>query len=500
MHRQRARRSWALLIVALLSACSSTNRPQDDIATTSTTTGAGSGLSVPGPGETNHEGGGEQSAGGVASDGGSAPGSGAAAGTTRGAAPAARRVPLGKGVTDETITIGLGVNAEGANNTFLKTLGADSLVLGDGRGAAKAVVEYLNAHGGIAGRKIVPVYDEFDGTRGTWTAEFQRECAVFTEDHTSFAVVSHTDIPGWDSLASCLAQHETVFVHAQREPVDKAQFAQWAPYMYTPANLPGDRWGQSIDALVAGNYFGKAARLGVLWVDTPLIKRTLNAAIKPALARHGIKLVTEGRISQYNSAGDFGTVAGQSSNLVLRFRQSNATHVLALGTHGVGLGFFMTAAEDQNYHPRYAMDSQETPASQAREQPQAQLHGAMVTGTMPTVDVERAQAPANAQRKLCFDIVQKAGVELVTALFEHFVAVTCDGLFFLRDALANATALTPGGLRAAVDRLGAGHRTVLNFSNRFGAGRWSGTESMRLASFDDACTCFRYVGPVRKVT
>jgi ABC-type branched-subunit amino acid transport system substrate-binding protein len=91
-------------------------------------------------------------------------------------------------VTATTINLGVlyvsNYDQANANN------GGASITGGDPLTEAQLVVREINAHGGIAGRRIVPTYVGYDRTSNLpSTAQVQAACSKLTQDHLVFAVL-----------------------------------------------------------------------------------------------------------------------------------------------------------------------------------------------------------------------------------------------------------------------------------------------------------------------
>ena len=67
-----------------------------------------------------------------------------------------------------------------------------------------AVIKALNAQGGLAGRKIVPVYAQTDTGSSNWETDFSAACATFTQDHHVEAVLGYV-FNYFSSFERCLA-------------------------------------------------------------------------------------------------------------------------------------------------------------------------------------------------------------------------------------------------------------------------------------------------------
>lgn len=431
--------------------------------------------------------------------GGSGPASSSVTTRPAGPSPSGIAPPQPTSPTSPTGTaappIAIGVAYQGRQSgSTLATIGVSGADPGDGRAAAQAVVDYLNGKGGIAGRKIAPVYREFDGTQN-WTAQYQAECAHFTQDHLVFAVVSQASLPGWETSAACLAKRQVPYFQSFLQAVDAPLFSQFSPYLYAPGELSGDRWGAVVDQLAAGGYFDPGTKLGLFYIDLPQMRRTLTNTVKPRLAHYGVTVAAEASLSPYYSISDFSQAAAQAQNAVLKFRTQGVDHVLITTSNGIGPLVFLPQAESQGFRPRYAWTSVDLPAVWAPQLPRAQMKGAVTVGWRPTVDVDFAQDPGdNPEQALCLDIVRKAGVKVPSRFAAYLYTSACDGLFFLKATLDGAPAVTPDGLRAATDRLGTSYRSPLTFSTSFGPGRFDGAGAVRRSGFDDGCGCFRYSG------
>src|SRR4051812_3012953 len=89
------------------------------------------------------------------------------------------------GVTATTIKVGVTytANGEAAN----AALGASAITRGDEKGYMKAVIDDINERGGIAGRKLVPVYFAYDAQSAeSKDAQDQAACAALTQDNHVF--------------------------------------------------------------------------------------------------------------------------------------------------------------------------------------------------------------------------------------------------------------------------------------------------------------------------
>lgn len=422
----------------------------------------------------------------TASDGGAGPPGSSRAGSRARAksgsrAASATGIELGRGVTQSTIRLGfMGIDEQDAEGVY-KSIGAGGLRAGPQIKAAKAMVDYLNKNGGIAGRKIDPLYREIK------TAERTREsehCAFFAEDNKVFAVIYNNEA---HEMPACLAKKDTVFLQEDTGVHDEVDFKNLAPYYYGPAWFDQTRNALIyVDGLVDQGFLKKETKIGLLLYDQPYYRRAADIVGK-RLADYGMK-VTE------RVAGAGLSDASWQGPAVVRFRTSFVTHVLILDFHIQMLGTFAPAAESQGYRPAYGLNSSSLWWDSAALNPvipPEQLAGAVGVGHRPVDDV--GSRDHNAAVKRCFEIFDKAGLEISGANAARYTLAYCDLLIFLKTGLEHAPALTADGLRKGVATFGESYESALNFGTRFGPGAGLGGPSqIRYGGYDSSCQCWKY--------
>ena len=199
MTRRRSLRAAALLAaISLLAACGSTvplAKRQQAARAAST----GDGVEVVAGGDEFAADGTELAAGPAA--GGS---SGRTGATTRTGASASKTATasastkVGPGVDADKLRIGLAyaVNAGAAN----AALGATGITTGDVKAEYQIVIDDINAHGGLSGRKLEPVWHEVDAnSTATYDTLEQQACDNWTQDNNVFAATG-----GGETLLQCL--------------------------------------------------------------------------------------------------------------------------------------------------------------------------------------------------------------------------------------------------------------------------------------------------------
>lgn len=111
-----------------------------------------------------------------------------------------------RGVTAETITIGhTAIDFETLNESFGLDLAFVSFIP-----TMDAAVEFYNSQGGVLGRQIEVIHEEYLPVGGA-TAE--AACLSLTEDNEIFAVVGGFQGPGAEAINECIVNlHETILV------------------------------------------------------------------------------------------------------------------------------------------------------------------------------------------------------------------------------------------------------------------------------------------------
>ena len=371
-----------------------------------------------------------------------------------------------------------------------KDLGAAYTALGASNAPPEAaplvrnLVNWVNDHGGIAGRKIEPIFHESNPLDGSFDAEGQNTCTDFADDNHVFAVISGAVLPTIVT-ADCLAKKKIPFIWDYHYVVDGQQWKQYLPNLYMPFSVNADRLGFYVDVLASGGYFDTGARVAIVRYDLDQHARFVSNVLRPRLAAHKVNVVDEVALTHPDSAAQATDVGAQISSAILRMRALGVDHVLFVPTGGAVPYLFMASAQAQGFAPRYAMNSLDIPEFVNDQAPAGQLHGAVAVGWSPPSDVYSAQLPPpNAATKLCYQAAQS-----------NTIPRYCDAFFFLKAAIERAGRFDAAAMRTAVESMGSSFEPVFSIADTFGPGRHDGASAARLVRFDDGCGCFNYTGP-----
>ena len=443
--------------------------------------------------------------------GGRVSGGGARAGGTSGggrATAVAPGVSAAPGLTDSTINVGvlIAVNSQAAN----AALGAGGISTGDSKRNAEILVNEINARGGVAGRKLVPVFGEFDTTSATPTeAQYQAICDGWTQDSKVFVAMAG----GTESFLKCLTERGVLIVEDNVASSDAAIFRKYPSYFELNMNL--DRIAAlTVEGLRAQNYFSGwnntagqpgpgAAKVGIVTVDTPQFRHAVDDVLVPALRR--INLAPEAnnivRVQDVKRQQEAGAVAPAVSSAVLRFRSSGVTHVLIFESNGIATLLFANNSDSQGYRPRYGVTSGNglQVLIDAGAYPRGQLNGSLGIGWLPGLDITPAENPddgpfSNDARRRCIELYRKNGVNYDNANAWMVALTACNSFNLFKMGLEAAPSPTRDGFISAMNGLGRRFESATTFAVRFDADHHDGTAAYRHWGYVPACGCMRYSG------
>jgi hypothetical protein len=367
--------------------------------------------------------------------------------------------------------------------------------------AYEALVKEYNAHGGLAGRKIVPVYGETDTASNDWNTQFQAACQNLTRDHHVQAVLGY--VFAWlDSFEQCLATRHVPHLYGGYQPGD-VQAQKDYPSIVSVSHPTVDGSNETVlTGAVASGLLTTKTRLGVLYDGCAHGDRAFARSTEPWLKRHGITYETF-YLDCAGGAGDAGSAAASVKSAQLQFAAHGVKVVLIPNT--IEMAVFMNNAESQAYRPIYINQGFGAALeANANIVPPAQMKNVHGFGWMPGIDVGQSHQPyaRTPQQKACLGKLASHG--LVPSAYNDFMFayVTCDSL----DLYAKALALTGGSSDAAAVRQALLHvmppyRGSATYEGAFGVSsvQRGGPARYRETGWAESCQCFLYRGPVRRV-
>lgn len=259
---------------------------------------------------------------------------------TSGATATTEAVPSGPapGVDDESIKIGI---------TFVDTeaiaaVGLD-YELGDHRAVYTALIDAINADGGIHGRMLDPAFAPVDPTS---PAPAEEACVRLTEDHDAFLL---TGFFLGDAVLCPLDTYETAVVGGQMTPERIAR-----------AKAPWITWDADTDLprTVVATFDERGLLGGRVAVLAHVNDQDVLDVVQSALDDLGIEPV---EVAVADAPTD-DTAALQANirTIAERFKAADADTVLFAGVTG-GTNWLVTMAEDDSYRPQLLFTSVTAP-------------------------------------------------------------------------------------------------------------------------------------------
>jgi hypothetical protein len=393
-------------------------------------------------------------------------------------------------VSATTIKIGLEYikNADQAR----ENMGFQGVTSGNQEQQLKILVDEVNRTGGLAGRKLVPVYHAYDANSSSnASSNEQAACATFTEDNQVFAVISalnHTEI-----FFQCLSKVGVPYISAPGLTItDDEVFRRYPLHVELNAvslSKQGDLFGAP---LASTGYYDKGAKIGLLTFAQPNFTRAVEDHLKPALKQIGRSLSDEVQIAYPQSTSDEGAMAAAIGNAVLRFRQNGITHVLITDVSALVTVLFATAAANQGYYPRYGwLSPNGGQAAADLLSDKRSLQGAVELGWYPSIDLNAANEdvlPANAKR--CAQLFTSKGYTPQSRNEETVLQIQCEIFFFTQQAANRVPELTGqafvSAMRAVSPVVPPNSTYSIDLRNTpAGANRY------RIQRWVTACTCFK---------
>ncbi|HET9118153.1 MAG TPA: hypothetical protein VFN75_08805, partial [Pseudonocardiaceae bacterium] len=177
-------------------------------------------------------------------------------------------------------------------------------------------------------------------------------------------------------------------------------------------------------------------------------------------------------------------------------QEEGITRVILLDTQDTT---FATAAENQNYYPKYGMGTIGVPAGFIANQPKSSP-GLVGVGYDPTADLGPADNVSTGPGEtLCNHImVEYTDQKPSDALAWGIMQWQCDAFFFLRSLLQNDPSFAIGSQgqawAQAIRAIGTSFQSASVLGTDFSTGRFDGVSKVRPFAYFANCTCIRYTG------
>ena len=241
----------------------------------------------------------------------------ASTGTTVTSAPAPPPASsaLGVGVTPTTVKVGVALVDFGCISQFVTSIRLDQ------QQAYDAFINDINEHGGVAGRKIVPVYESYCPIGNSQAVAL---CTKFTDDDKVFAVLGDfVDFSG--DAQTCIAkEHNTVLMTFE---LTQAIMNQSPPGLIILPGVNGERIDSVLFGLLQKQHTLGGKKVAVLGELTS--QHAVTDSVEPGLKRLGVQLGSTAILSITGS--DTSAAQDQLASFIERWKSE---HVDALFISG----------------------------------------------------------------------------------------------------------------------------------------------------------------------
>lgn len=379
---------------------------------------------------------------------------------------------------------------------LVATVGANAS--GDPQATNRALVKALNARGGLAGRKIEPVYYTIDGSATDTSSQQQSACAAFTQDHHVEAVVGGG---GNGILYACLLHAGVPIIDAaSTEALDEIEWRKY-PNLFAPDALALDRVASSlIDFAVHAGSLSSKNKLGVITRDCAWGTRAFQNVLLPAARRYGISVVSHSIGCPDDGAGAVSSDGNEMQSAVLQFRTAGVDRVTFLTANDDPACYFLFIkyADSQNWTPRYVVASTAGVTywwSQGLLS-NDQVARTQIVGISPFLDVSQPTPPTAFRSCVSLIVAGGGSPPPDTSLSSAGDAWACDSVLLLRAGLVSTGGV--GGLaplRSAIERVGTSFASAGNIdgASNVAAARHDGVGMAAVSGYDATCSCLRYI-------
>jgi ABC-type branched-subunit amino acid transport system substrate-binding protein len=236
--------------------------------------------------------------------------------TTTSGSSSSGSTKLGVGVTPTAIKLGVALVDFDCVKNFVDEIRVDQ------DKAYQAYIDDINAKGGIAGRKIEPVYDTYCplGSAGPLAV-----CTKLTDDDKVFAVMgTFVDFSG-DAQTCVAKQHDTVLItyNLTQAIMDKSP-----PGLILYAGATNERTVRVLLQLLKRQHTLKGKKVAVLGGSTAA--GTVNGTIVPGLKKMGVPLGSTAILS-INGTADTAAAQGQLDSFIERWKGEHVTAIFLSG-------------------------------------------------------------------------------------------------------------------------------------------------------------------------
>lgn len=415
-----------------------------------------------------------------------APGALGAPGQAPGVSPPDRRA--------SSSVIEIGVFDQDNPSSAISAVGGEGSVGVSSADVVRALVDYFNAHGGIADRKIKLVEYTLKTTATDWRVDAQAACAKFTEDNDVQVAVSTVGGGVFlDSYEACLQKAGVPNVQ-YGSAGGKQSFEQFRTMFSSVFPSVDDAVANMMIGLANAKYLTRQSKIGVVIENCSYDSFAHKHTVEPLAKRLGLNIIRTQTVDCLNGYGDVGTFAAQVQSAVLPFRSAGVDRVMFVSTwEALALVFFEKQAESQAYAVNYAITSLAQIAVNASNFSTTSLARMQGVGWWPESDV--TSPPVTAPMARCRAMAAAQGLDTGPSANGVVINWICAPFLLLEAALKRVQGNhSSQALVTAFEGLGGGFASSVTIRGEASLTpiRHHAVVTYQRFLYDRSCSCFRY--------
>jgi hypothetical protein len=418
------------------------------------------------------------------------------------------------GVTGTTVYVG--VTHDSSADTVNQAAGVGAITHGDDLANYRAIVDDINKHGGVGGRKLALVVAPLSSaSTQTLDQQWAAVCQTFTRDHKVFvADLAGSRASYWD----CLKKAGVGLLDSGLPTVGAQTLATHPSFLELGSPTVDRLAAYTVPSLVEQHYFtpwntvtGTAAaagtvKVGIYTYNDSVFSTAVDRYLIPALKQLGYSPVVV-RISQIGSTADISAQAAAVKSAQLQFAANGVTHVIPFEMNGGLSTFFLPNARSQGYYPRYGINTGTgfEALNEAGVADPQQFNGAVGFGWLPSVDLPAVRNPvnapwSNANRRYCLGVMRQHGITFDSGNAEGIALNACADLYLLKTVLDKIPHdITLASFVRTAEALGTSYQPAGSVGIGFRAGRHDPADRAYHWRWFGDCSCFHYEGSARSV-
>jgi hypothetical protein len=359
---------------------------------------------------------------------------------------------------------------------------------------AQAVVDDINAHGGVDCRKLVVTYYQNNPIDSTSA----HNICLQIQQAGIFAVLGGFFYPA--GANDCLAQARIPVV-ASTTPPTPSEAKQYYPYLMSVESDPTQEYRNSIFGLEARGWFTAAQGFQKLAVLEDDCSPEIDQAVMNYLAQAG---VPSSQIVKNEFACPSGGFASPSDmgNFATQDSLAHVTNVVEV-TGGGSFKEYSSAAQSQGYKPKYLVSDYDGFMVTAVSSTGPDPHN--FDGTIATTDTRFGETNtpglSDPATQACIALFARHGMPASYVTGNYLGGGTCVLFELLAAAAAHDPGLTRAGLATGLGQLGRFNMpyplqdSIYQAPGRITPVKITGGDFWWTVEFYSSCTCWKVIDP-----